>query len=272
MGIHRHIGLLVLFVAHATFGTDPPRPVREQGMGGGTVHTSDLGASIGNQAGLAAITDIRAGLYHQRHWLAHDLVTQGALIATRIGKGPHSIGLQAMHFGNGLYRLQRHGMVWAMELGEGLRAGIGIEHVGLRLPDAYGRQSVVAASVGLQARLTPELWLGAHIHNINGAGTPAMYRFRDPTLLRLGLAYSLDDRVQWNAEAEQDLDHTMRFRSGVEYRPGTALQLRLGCATAPFQMAAGAGLRIGALQFDLAVTAQARMGIAPMAGLQYRWP
>ena len=100
------------------------------------------------------------------------------------------IAFAADRFGYDMYSESQYSLAYAMRFGDGLRAAVQMDYLGLKLGDNYGSTSAVAAEIGVQAKLTDALWIGAHLYNPNRAqlntATDAALAIdeRVPTLMR----------------------------------------------------------------------------------------
>lgn len=274
----RHAFLLagLLATCSSLAGGDPlPVGARFAGMGGSGLSLADLWSLRLNPAGLAGLQGAQAGLFYQRHFLSEDLAHQGVAVALPVGKGCFGIG--ADRFGYELYNETRASLAYAMRFGEGLRAAVQINHIGVRLGGNYGSAGTVAAELGVQARISEQFWMGAYLFNPTRAKLAASTESivvldeRVPTLLRAGLGWLVSTKLTLTAEAEKDIDRRERFRFGVEYMPSKALFLRTGISTGPVQGHFGAGIRTGRLDVDLALAVRALLGPTPMVNLNYRF-
>jgi hypothetical protein len=158
-----------------------------------------------------------------------------------------------------------------MRFGDGLRAAVQVDYLGVRLGENYGRSNTFTAEIGVQARLTEALWIGAHLYNPNRAVLGGPYDERVPTLLRAGFGYTFSDKLLMTVEAEKDIDRKERFRAGMEYHPNDVLYLRTGISTGDVQGHFGAGFRLKQLEIDLAVAVRSQLGATPIIGLNYRF-
>lgn len=268
--------LLLLASLRSIAGGDPlTAGARFAGMGGSGLTLVDLWSVRLNPAGLAGLEAPTAGLFYQRHYLSEDLAHQGLAVALPIGKGCFGIG--ADRFGYDLYNETRASLAYAMRFGEGLRAAVQLDYLGIRLGGNYGSTAAFVAELGVQARLTEQLWLGAHLYNPNRAALGAttdsdvVLDERVPTLLRAGLGYLVSSKLTITAEAEKDIDQDERFRFGVEYMPSKALFIRTGISTGPVQGHFGVGFRMKQLDIDLALGVRSQLGPTPMINLNYRF-
>ncbi|MBK8228300.1 MAG: hypothetical protein IPK70_14150 [Flavobacteriales bacterium] len=248
---------------------------RFAGMGGSGLTLADLWSVRLNPAGIAGLEAPVAGLFYQRHFLSEDLAHQGLAVALPVGKGAFGVGVD--RFGYSLYNETRASLAYAMRFGEGLRAAVQLDYLGVQLGGNYGGTSAFAAELGVQARISEQFWLGAHLFNPTRAKLDAVTEGnvildeRVPTLLRAGLGWVASSKLTLTGEVEKDIDRAERFRFGVEYGPSKALFLRAGISTAHVQGHFGVGVRTGRLDADLALAVRAQLGPTPMINLNYRF-
>lgn len=266
----------LLFALGATLATSClaggeflPSGARFAGMGYTGLTAADPWSIRLNPAGLAGLNKSVIGVFHQSHWLSKELAQQGLVAAVPLGKG--TIALSGDRFGYALYNETKVGAAYAMRFGDGLRAAVQMDYLGVRLGENYGSASALAVSLGMQARLTEALWIGAHVYNPNRVRIGGPYDDRIPTLLRAGFGYTFSTKLLMTLEAEKDIDRQERIRMGVEYHPNDVLYLRTGISTGPVQGHFGAGFRLKRIDIDLAVAVRSQLGTTPIIGLNYRF-
>ena len=250
-------------------GEDLPMGARFAGMGYSGLALSDLWSIRLNPAGLAALDVPAAGIFYQQHFLSPDLAHQGLAVAIPLGKG--TLGIGADRFGYSLYNQSKGSLGYAMRFGENIRAAVQFDYLSVRLGENYGSAGAFTAEIGMQARLTDELWIGAHAYNLNKAKLGGPYDEAIPTILRAGLVYTFSPKLLMTADVEKDIDRGEQFRFGAEYHPNSVLFLRTGISTGPVQGHFGAGIRYKQLDIDLALAVRSQLGATPMIGLNYRF-
>jgi len=261
--------LLLSFVPAFAGGELLPVGARFAGMGYSGLTLIDVWSTRMNPAGLAGLEKPTAGIFYQSHYLSNDLAQQGFSVAIPLGKG--TFGISGDRFGYSLYNESKVSAAYAMRFGDGLRAAVQMDYLGVRLGENYGSGNAFTAELGVQAKLTEALWIGAHIYNPNRAKIGGPYDEQIPTLLRAGFGYTFSTKLLMTAEAEKDIDRHERFRFGMEYHPNQALFLRTGISTGDVQGHFGAGLRMKQLDIDLAVAVRSQLGATPILGLTYRF-
>lgn len=263
------LALALTAAAARAGGEHLPTSARFAGMGHAGLTLVDLWSVSSNQAGLAGLEHPVAGAYYQQHWLSPDLAMQGLAFALPVGKG--TFALSANSFGNNLYAQRTFGLAYAMELGEGLRVGVQLDYLQVQLGEGYGSTGAVTAELGVQARITEQLWIGAHLYNPNRATLGGPYAERAPTVLGAELGYTFNDQVLLTAGVVKDIDRPEHFRAGIEYRPLSVLFLRTGISSGPAKAHFGAGFRVKQLELDLAAVMRSQLGLTPMVNLNYRF-
>ncbi|WKZ66877.1 MAG: hypothetical protein QY325_02885 [Flavobacteriales bacterium] len=268
---------LLVHAGLAAFAGGDPLPVgaRFAGMGGSGLTLADLWSVRLNPSGLAGMEAATAGIFYQPHFLSEELSNQGIAAALPVGRG--AFGIAADRFGYDLYTENRASLAYAMRFGDGFRAAVQLNYLDVRLGGNYGSTGAFTAELGMQARLTEELWIGAHLYNPTrtglGARTESMVPLdeRVPTILRAGFGWMPNKRLTLTAEAEKDIDRPERFRFGLEYAPTKAFFLRTGVSTGPVNGHFGFGLRLKQLEIDMSFVARAQLGPTPMVNLNYRF-
>lgn len=250
-------------------GEQVPTGARQAGMGYAGATLVDLWAVSHNQAGLAGLEQAAVGAYYQQHWLAPGLARQGLAVAHPLGQG--TIAVNANSFGNDLYAERTFGLAYAMRLGDGLRVGLQMDYLNISLGEDYGSTGAITAELGVQARLTEKLWIGAHIYNPSRASLGGPYGERVPTVLNAGLAYTFNEKVMLAVEASKDIDRQEQYHAGIEYHPISALFLRTGVSSGPSKAHFGVGIRMGQFDLDMAAVARSQLGLTPMINLNYRF-
>lgn len=250
-------------------GDNLPIGARHGGMGYSTITLSDLWSVYSNQAGLAGLTRPAVGIYYQQHWLAPELGMEGFAAAVPLGRG--TIAATASRYGFDLYNETKAGLAYAMRFGEGLRVGIQMDYTGVRFGEGYGSAGIVTAEIGVQAKLTDHLWIGAHLYNPGQARIGGPYDEKSPTILRAGLGYTFSDKLIITAEAAKDIDRKESFRAGLEYHPNKVLYLRTGVSTGDVRGHAGLGLRLKQFDVNMAVAFRSQLGSTPMIDLTYNF-
>jgi hypothetical protein len=254
------------FLAYA--GDNPPLGARVQGMGGcGTALNSDLWGVQNNQASLASLDAIQAGLFYESRFLMSELGMKGFAAALPTKKG--TFGLNVNSFGYSQYSEMKTGVAYGRKLGEHFSMGVQLDYFNTSIGENYGSTSAVGGEIGIMAEPVKNLTLGLHLFNPTRAKLNGNLDERIPTIMRLGLSYKFSEQVFVIAEAEKDVDYKTTFRGGIEYRPLPTFYIRAGAASNPGLMAAGFGIVLKKFRLDIATSFHSVLGFSPSVGVQY---
>ena len=242
---------------------------RQAAMGNTSVTFTDVFSVFYNQAGLAGINTVTAGIYAENRFLLKDLNFFGAAVAIPTKGG--TFGLGATYFGNNLYNDRLINLAYGRKLFNTLSIGIELDYAAISVAD-YGTANAFTFGVGVQYAIIPQLIAGAQVHN------PLRWQFTDfeedhlPTVISSGIAYLPSKKVTICAEAEKNLDKPLMLKAGFEYNIVEKLSLRAGVTTEPVVSSFGIGLNLGALRIDLSNSFHPVLGYSPHFGLIYTAP
>ncbi|MFH1319450.1 MAG: hypothetical protein ABII90_02200 [Bacteroidota bacterium] len=250
---------------------------RSAGMGNASVTISDLWSVHHNQAGLARLENISAGIYYENRFAVSELSLKGVAVAIPVpGAADGVFGVSMSYFGYSKYNDCKIGLAYAKSFGDKFSAGIMLDYLSTRIGEDYGKKMNVAVEIGIQAQLIKNLSVGAHIFNPTRSkiaefeiqGTPEVERI--PTIMRFGLNYTFSDKVFVSLETEKDIDYKPVFKAGLEYHIIKELFLRTGISTNPTFNTFGFGLNLKQFTFDFAVSIHQVLGYTPHLSLAYK--
>jgi hypothetical protein len=244
-----------------------PVGARAGAMAGSSVTLSDVWSTYHNQAGLAHISGITAGVYYENRFAVKELSTKGAAFAMPYKNG--AFGLSVTQFGYSLYNENKVGLAYSQKFGEVFSAGVQLNYLGTFIAEGYGQRHAVAAELGVLANLTKELKIGAHIYNPTRTKLAQYNNERTPTIFRLGLNYRFSKQVFITAETEKSTYLKPQLKAGLEYKFNDYFYLRMGVANNPNIIAFGFGINMQNLQFDFGASHNAVLGYVPQFGLSY---
>ncbi|MCB0639179.1 MAG: hypothetical protein KDC54_21275 [Lewinella sp.] len=259
--------LLLLLQSLLTAQNALPLPGGARGLalGGAGLTFQDVQSGWTNPAGLAQLQGFGAAVYGEQRFLLSEIRQTGAMVALPVTGG--ALGLSLGYFGFEAYNEQRVGLAYARLLSPNLQIGGQLLAFRTQIPE-YGSATNVSFELGLQARVSPVLWVAARAYNpirqsvIEGEDLPS--------LMALGLQYRPSNKVSVLVEAEKDIAFPVRVRTGLEYHLIPALQLRLGLATEPFQYTFGLGIQAApGWRIDLAAQQHQYLGLTPAVGVVY---
>jgi hypothetical protein len=178
------------------------------------------------------------------------------------------ISVGAQMYGYELYRSQKAGMGYSLKLSEKFSAGVQMNYQGIRLTDNYGSKHSVTAEAGVIGEITEKWKVGMSVFNLGRAKLADFADDRFSTVMRLGTSFELE-KVVFVAEAEKDLEHSMRVKGGLEYEPLDHFFFRFGAGTKPVDVSFGFGYKWRSLQLDLGSAYHQQLGWSPHFSLTY---
>ncbi|MDQ3193176.1 MAG: hypothetical protein M3Q58_16450 [Bacteroidota bacterium] len=240
---------------------------RSAAMGNSSVAISDLWSVHHNQAGLAGLDKMQAGIYYENRFLIPELSLKGLALAMPVKNGV--FGLSVSQFGFALYNESKVGLSYAQKLGEKVSAGVQLDYLNTFIAEGYGNKGMITGEAGVQAELAPGLTIGAHIFNPFRVKLATHNNERIPTIMRLGLNYEISNKVLICAETLKDTDHKPVFRAGLEYNVIEQLYLRAGISSNPGMHTFGFGLNLKHFKIDFASSIHSVLGYSPMVSINY---
>lgn len=246
-----------------------PTGARFAGIGNAAVSLSDLWSVQHNQAGLAYIKNIQAGIYYENRFLIKELGLKSSALAIPLKAG--TIGLNISSFGYSSYSENKYGLSFAKAFGENISAGVQLDYLTTNIAEGYGKKNAIAGEAGVQARLVKGLTIGMHIFNPTRTRLAKYDDERIPTILRLGLDYKFSQKLIVAIETEKDINYKAVFKAGLEYLPIKELYLRAGISTNPALSSFGFGLNLKQFKLDIAASYHSVLGVSPQVGLKYEF-
>lgn len=242
---------------------------RSAGMGHASVSLFDVWSTHHNQAGLGWLRSPVAGVFIQNRNLLKEFNYMGFAYAHPLRTG--TIGASFTNFGSNLYGESKFGISYGMKFSDFISGGVAINYHNTRIAYDYGSHSAITAELGMQAYLTENFMLAAHLFNPTRSKLNEYNDERIPTIIRLGLSYNFSDKVLTVLEAQKDLLNSPTFKAGLEYNPNDILFLRAGIGTSPTLASFGVGIKLDQMKFDIAASYHATLGFWPELSFQYHF-
>ena len=244
-----------------------PLGARSAGLAHASVTLSDVWSVHNNQAGLAFLERPTIGVYSESRFLVPGLGLAGFAGALPVGNG--AFGFTASTFGFSAYNESKLGLSYARKFGENLSIGIQLDYLRTVIGEGYGTADMLSAEIGILAKITDKITLGAHVFNPNRARVADFDEERTPAILRLGFQYDFSEQVLIVLEAQKDIDHPAVFKVGLEYHISDPLYLRAGVSTDPFLNTFGFGLELKNFNLNFGAGYHSVLGFSPQVGLNY---
>ncbi len=262
--------LLVLpfIVVSAVFSQELNSGPRITALGNIAPALHDVWSLQSNQAGIAQLERPIAALAYQNNYFNTDISTQSAVFAYPIKNNVFGISFQ--NYGFSEYNEQKIGFAYAKRFGKGLSIALNFNAHQVKISQ-YGNAFAYSVEAGFQFKVNDRLTLGSHVANPNKSGYRKDVDAAVPTLLEVGAAYYLSDKVLFNSGLIKDLDLQTDARFGMEYHVVEWFTLRGGINANPFRQMLGFGCKYHRLQVDLAATSHPVLGYSPQMSLGYEF-
>jgi hypothetical protein len=242
---------------------------RSAAMGNASVTFSDVWSANQNQAGLAFLKDVSAGVYYENRFMVKELGLKAGAIAVPVKGG--TFGVCVSNFGFTSYSENKYSVSFAKAFGHVFSMAVAMDYLSTKIGEGYGSKGQFVAEVGVQAKPLKGLTLGAHVFNPNHAKLVDYNNERIPTIIRLGANYNFSDKVMIALENEKDISQKSIFKAGIEYKVVKELYLRAGICTNPSLSSYGFGLNLQNLRIDVSASYHQVLGISPQFGLLYQF-
>ena len=263
---------ILIFQFHPASASDGNQAggARSAAVGGASSTYADLWAAFHNQAGLGRLKGVSVGLTNEFRFLLPELSVRGLALAIPT-KRSGVFALSISYYGFNLYNEKKAGLAYSRAFGDKVSAGIQIDYLNVHLAESYGDRHAFTVEAGIQAMLIKDLVIAAHVFNPTRARLADYDDERIPSTLKLGLGYTISDKVILSAEAEKSLEEKNIIRAGIEYHIVKQLYLRTGISSDPGMYAFGFGLLLDRLRIDLASTYHQVLGFSPQLALSYNF-
>ena len=265
----RHLFFLSVFFCSCYSFAQGWLPVgaRSNSLANASVTIADVWAYHHNPGALGELKQASVGASYENRFLLKEFQSQGIAYAQPLKYGVLSVGAQ--FYGYRQFRTQRIGAGYSLKLANRFFAGVQLNYQGLQLNENYGNRHGVTAEAGLQALLTDNWRLGFSVTNIGRARLNDYQDERFSTNFRLGMSYSLSNKVLFLLEGSKTIIDKARIKAGVEYQAVKNFFVRAGIAGAPIEFSFGFGYKWKVISIDAGSSYHQLIGWSPHVSLTY---
>ena len=246
-----------------------PTGARALGLSNAFVSFSDTWSIFHNQAGLANLTTVSAGVFYESLFQIDELsLVAGSLV---LPSNSGNFGVSFSQFGKGTFKENKFGLAFAKQLGDNFFAGIQLDYFAQTFPENEHSKGFATFEGGIIYQPTEKLFLGGHIFNpiLGGINSPSG-KIKMPAVFRFGGHYRFSDSVLMTLETEKDTGNPFILKTGIEYLPVENLALRIGVSGNPVHFTAGMGYNIKNISADFGFSYHGNLGITPSVSVQFR--
>lgn len=247
-----------------------PVGARSTAMGGVNATLSDVWSANNNQAGLAFVEDLSAGLYYENRFLLKETSYKAGafVLPTKTG----AFGVSIASFGFTEFMETRAGLSYGLKFSERFAVGVQMNYLRTSLTQEFGSKNSVTGAVGLIGKLNDEITIGAHVYNPNRSKLAEYNNERIPTVMKLGMDYRFSEKLMIVVETEKDIDFDAIVKFGVEYQFMDILYVRGGISNNPTSSAFGFGLIMKNFILEASSSFHQTLGMTPGISLIYKNP
>lgn len=254
--------LAVVFFAQSLFAQALRRPIAAAyaGFGAYSFNHIDVFSFISNQAALARLNNMAAGVYGERRYMLNELNHYTAVIALPTHSG--SFGLKTNYSGFSDYNETQLGFAYAKKLGSKADIGVQFNYNGIRIA-GYGNASAISFEAGSIFHITDKLHTGFHINNPVGGKFGKEQQEKLPSVYTAGLGYDASEKFFFSIELIKEEDQPINAAAGLQYKFISPLLIRAGISSATSSAWIGFGFLLKSFRLDAAVSYHPQLGTTP---------
>ena len=230
------------------------------GFGAYSLSHADIFSFTSNQASLAQLKNISAGVYGERRFLLSELNNYTAVVGLPTHSG--NFGLKAGYSGFSDYNETQLGIAYGRKLGNKVDIGAQFNYHGIRI-SSYGNASAISFELGTVLHLTDKLHTGVHINNPVGGKFGKDQQEKLSSVYTVGLGYEASQKFFISIEMEKEEDQPVNVNAGFQYKFIPQLLARAGMSSATSSAWIGLGLTIKSLRLDVTTSYHPQLGITP---------
>lgn len=255
----------LLFILSAYSQETSSTGPRSAALGNSSLTLKDPWCAVNNQAGLAFLRQMTAGVCYENRFLLKEFSTRSATLVLPFKTG--TLGLSMVSFGYSVYHENKYNIAFGKAFSDKFSLGAAINYLHTHIADGTGISPVISGEMGMLVRLQKQLLLGIHLSD----PVQIFYKKRKqeglPVILKAGINYSFSSSVSLSLETAKELSRKALFKAGIEYRPYPSFFLRAGISNDPIRSAFGIGFFIQRFQMDLSASYHPLLGISSQIGL-----
>jgi len=229
------------------------------GLGAYSTQHADVFSFINNQAAIAQVKTVTAGVYGERRFMLSETSVYTAALVIPSQMGNFGVSLKYLGFKN--FNESQVGVAYGRSLGKKVDIGVQFNYYGYRVP-AYNNASTVNFELGAVVHLSDKLNAGVHVYNPVG-GKLSKIDEKLTSAYKFGLGYDASERFFISAELVKEEDYPVNMNAGMQYQFAKQFFARIGIASATSTGYAGVGLAWNNLRLDISGSYHPHLGISP---------
>ena len=230
------------------------------GLGAYSLNHVDVFSFTSNQASLAQLKNISAGVYGERRFLLSELNTYTAAIGLPTSTG--NFGVKANYSGFSDYNETQLGLAYGRKLGSKVDIGAQFNYNAIRIA-GYGNASAISFELGTILHVTERLHAGVHVNNPVGGKFGKDQQEKLSSVYSFGLGYDASEKFFVSAEIEKEEDQPVNVNAGMQYKFLPQLLARIGISSATSTGWLGLGLTLKSFRIDVTAGYHPQLGVTP---------
>lgn len=238
------------------------------GMGNTGIANKGLFNLTNNPAGTHDIPSVSMAMGYQHHFVGTGLRSQAVYFGMPL-KPNTVVGLSMNNFGiSEVSSFVKIGASYIRKFDSFISSSISVNHHRFLVRNYQNDQSF-SVDLGIQLFFLEEIVFGALFRNISDV------HFREDTEqlinreFAVGVLYNLSNQVQVTADYYYDFYNRTNYRGGLSYVIDRRFKVNGGASSHPLQYYGGLGMRLKALNVDIASAFHSQLGSSPQLALSY---
>lgn len=240
---------------------------RAKAVSGASVCMQDVWSAYHNQAGLAYLRGINAGIAFQNSFFVKELSTKSISVAVPLKSVV--LGVNYYNFGYSKFNENKLGLSFAKRLGKKIALGGQIDYFYTHIDGEYENKSAAVGEIGIIAEPIKNLFIGAHVFNVWNSKFSNSEDEYMPSIIKLGASYIIQKKSMLNVEVEKDIKEEILVKTALEVELIDNFVVRAGVAGKPISYSFGLGYRYKSLQLNIAFSKHHILGYSPGISLVY---
>ena len=238
---------------------------RYAGMGAYSRNFVDPLSVLSNQAALANIRSVSAGIHGEKRFLLEELGSYSLSLCLPLSSG--GVGLSARYFGYPDFNETQIGVAYGKSLGK-VDIGIQINLHALKLL-RYGADMLVNFEAGAIFHISEQLHAGFHLYNPTGSKFGKDLSEKLSSAYSAGFGYEASDKLLVSAQIIKEEDKPVHINVGLQYVFEEKVFARVGLETEATHLYFGFGFKWNLCRIDVTASYHPQLGVTPGIMLVY---
>jgi len=229
------------------------------GMGAYSLNFVDPLSVLSNQAALANVQSVSAGICGEKRFLLDELGLYSLSLCIPLSFG--GVGFSTQYFGYEAFNETQIGIGYGKSLGK-IDIGIQINLHALKI-SGYGNDMLVNFEAGAIFHINEQLHAGFHVYNPSGSKFGKDHLEKLSSAYSGGFGYEASEKVFVSAQIIKEEDKPVTINAGMQYVFEKKFFARLGLYTETTNLYFGIGLKWNFFRIDVTASHHPQLGFTP---------